>query len=392
MALEDKPYRVYRGGRVKGKVPTVPRPERKQPRRGRNGRPPDRYPGPGPAPRKRRWPRKRWLTLIPIVLIVLFVVWGVTSYLAVQSGIQVANKRLPKSAVRALTPQQGSVLSDPTYVLLLGTDHSTAAARAGDNHTDSIQVIRTDPGRNRISYLSIPRDLRVNIPGNGYAKVNAAYQIGGAALAIRTIQGLGIPVNHVAVIDLSRFPALIDAVGGVDINVPRPILSKFDCPYGSNARCARWPGWHFAKGVQHMNGKRARIYSRVRKNLLNPADTDISRSARQQQVMTALTHKMTSFGTLLRMPWIGGEFAKPLATDLSTNDFIELGWRKFRAGSNALYCRIGGQPSFGYLLPEGDDLAHVLREFSGKDAPQPPPPGTLYGSGCVVGHPLLPGA
>jgi LCP family protein required for cell wall assembly len=392
MGLEDKPYRVYRGGRVKGKVPTLPRPERERRQPGRNGRPPQqRYAGTGPTPRRRRWPRKRWLVLIPIVLVTLLVVWAVASYLAVQSGVETANKRLPRSAERALSPQKGSVLSDPTHVLLLGTDHSTTAARRGLEHTDSIQLIRTDPGRNRVSYLSIPRDLRVAIPGHGFDKVNTAYQIGGAALAIRTVRGLGLPVNHVAIVDLARFPKLIDAVGGVDIDVPRPILSKFDCPLKTNAQCASWPGWHFKKGTQHMNGRRARIYSRVRKNLLNPADTDISRSARQQQVMTALTQKMTSVSTGIRMPWIGGDLAKPLATDLSTNEFLELGWRKFRAGSgHTLYCRIGGSPSsFGYLIPEGDDVRRVLREFEGIDAPQPPPPGTLFGSGCRSGHPLL---
>jgi hypothetical protein len=162
MALEDKPYRVYHGGRVKGKVPTLPRPERRQP--GRNGRPPERYAGPGPR-RRRRWPRKRWLGLIPVVLIVLLIAWAVVGYLAVQSGIEVANKRLPKSARTALVPQNGSVLSNPTHVLLLGTDHSTTAVRRGLEHTDSIMVIRTDPDRNRVSYLSIPRDLRVAIPG-----------------------------------------------------------------------------------------------------------------------------------------------------------------------------------------------------------------------------------
>ena len=56
--------------------------------------------------------------------------------------------------------------------------------------------------------------------------VSKAYQIGGAALAIRTIRGLGVPVNHVAIVDLARFPDLIDSVGGVNIDVPRPILSS----------------------------------------------------------------------------------------------------------------------------------------------------------------------
>ena len=63
----------------------------------------------------------------------------------------------------------------------------------------------------------------------------------------------------------------------MDIDVPRPILSnKFDCPYATQARCDRWQGWRFAQGMQHMDGHRARVYSRIRENKLDPADTDVT--------------------------------------------------------------------------------------------------------------------
>jgi hypothetical protein len=81
----------------------------------------------------------------------------------------------------------------------------------------------------------------------------------------------GLPINHVVVVNFHSFSKLIDKLGGVDINVPEAILSnKFDCPYSTNTRCERWKGWRFRKGVQHMNGYRALIYSRVRENQLNP--------------------------------------------------------------------------------------------------------------------------
>jgi polyisoprenyl-teichoic acid--peptidoglycan teichoic acid transferase len=389
MELDDKPYRVYRGGRVKGKVPTLPKPERRPGQR--NGRQDGSYAGPGPARPKRRRRWGRYVLIGVVVFLTLLVVWAVASYLAVRSGVRTANDRLGKPARAALTPQEGSVLSNPTHVLLLGTDSAATAARRGLRHTDSIMLVRTDPAHDRVAYLSIPRDLRVEVPGHGFDKVNVAYQIGGAPLAIRTIRAMGLPVNHVAIIDLTRFKDLIDSVGGVDVNVPRPILSKFECPLKTDAQCAKWPGWHFRKGTQHMDGRRARVYSRVRKNLLNPADSDISRGARQQQVMQALTNKMTSLGTLIKMPWVGDELAKPLATDLSTSEFMELGWRKFRAGdSHTLHCRLGGSPSsFGYLIPEGDDLREVIREFEGLSAPQPPAPGNLFAPGCRTGRTLL---
>ena len=96
----------------------------------------------------------------------------------------------------------------PSDILLLGTDHMNTDQRVTDFHSDSIILLRTDPSRHRLVYLSIPRDLRVSIPGHGEDKVNAAMQIGGAALAIRTVHDFtGLPVNHVLIIDFSQFEA-----------------------------------------------------------------------------------------------------------------------------------------------------------------------------------------
>ena len=126
-------------------------------------------------------------------------------------------------------------------------------------------------------------------------------------------------------------------------NVPEPILSnRFDCPYSTATRCQQWQGWSFHKGVQHMDGHRALIYSRIRENRLNPGDSDISRGVRQQQVMQQTLSKLASVGTFFRLPFSGGDLMKPLSTDLSTNDFIQLAWIKFRTGTT-LHCRLGGR-------------------------------------------------
>ena len=279
---------------------------------------------------------------------------------------------------------------------MLGTDHSTngQAGRSSDQHSDSMMLLRTDPSRHRLVYLSIPRDLRASIPGYGAQKVNAAMQLGGPKLAIQTADGLfgpGLQVNHVVVIDMASFVQLIDAVGGIDINVPEKILSnRFDCPY-TGSRCSSWQGWRFAKGMQHMNGHRALIYSRVRENRLNPADSDISRGQHQQQVMQAAMSKLASVGTFFRLPFSGSDLLKPLATDLSTLQFLQLGWVKFRAGST-LHCRLGGRTYGGSsdIIGDQENIA-VIQMVLGNSAPQPPPPGSgLYGAGCVTGNQAFP--
>jgi len=386
----EKPYRLYRGGRTKGRVPTVGRPEKSPPRaRGeRDGR--SRYRGPGPKPTVRRPRRIRWgreLTIALVLIVLFFVVWGVLGYLTFRNGVSAANKRLPTTAKTVLAPDKGSLLSNPSSILLLGTDHSLASSRSGDRHSDSITLLRTDPDHGRLYYLSIPRDLRVEIPGYGANKINTAFQVGGPRLAARTVSSYtDIPINHLVVVNFAEFKDLIDKIGGIDVTVSGPILSKFDCPYGTAARCARWPGWRFAKGRQHLNGRRALIYSRVRKNLLNPAESDITRGERNQQVIQALMSKLASFDTFMRMPLIGGDLLKPLATDLSANQFLSLGWVKFRAG-RTIHCRLGGISTGGDITPS-EDNAKVILMVLGKSAVQPPAPtGDTYPPGCLLGSP-----
>ena len=385
----EKPYRVYRGGRTKGRVPGVGRPEKSAKRTPADGDGRSRYRGPGPKttarrPRQIRWARE--LTIALVLIVAFFLAWAVLGYLVFRSGVSEANKRLPQNARHALAPDQGSMLSTPSTILLLGTDHSLAAARAGDRHTDSITLLRTDPPHHRLYYLSIPRDLRVEIPGYGGAKINTAYQVGGPRLAARTVATYtGIPVNHIVVVNFAEFKDLIDAVGGIDVTVKEKIQSKFDCPYGTEARCARWPGWRFSPGTQHMSGQRALIYSRIRKNELNPGDSDITRGERNQQVLQALMSKLASFSTFMRLPLDGKKLMKPLATDLSANDFIGLGWAKFRAG-RTLHCRLGGTSAGGDITPSQDN-PNVILMVLGKSAPQPPAPsGDSYPPGCLIGN------
>ena len=189
----------------------------------------------------------------------LLVVWSVSSYLSFRAGVADANARLPKAVEAGLAPQEGALASKPSLILLLGTDGDKTAARADASRSDSILLVRTDPGRHRLAYLSIPRDLRVDIPGHGPNKINAAFQLGGPSLTLKTVRALtGLQPNHVVMVDFDDFRTVIDALGGVEIDVPKPILSnRFDCPYATEARCQQWQGWRFAKGKQKMNGKRA---------------------------------------------------------------------------------------------------------------------------------------
>ena len=388
MAREEKPYRVYRGGRVKGKVPTTrARVRSRAEAQARGGASQTEYRGPGAATERRpRWGLRIGLGLAGFVLLVI--VWAVVGWFSVASGVKDANGRLDPNAKALLVHQGGLLISHPSTVLLLGTDNAQLVGRTGDMHSDSIMLLRTDPSHHRLYYLSIPRDLRVPIPGHGTQKINAAFQIGGAALAIKTIHDFtSLDVNHVIVVNFGDFKDLINAIGGIDINVPKPIQSnRFDCPF-SQQKCQTWKGYRFAKGEQHMNGERALVYSRIRENLLDPSETDVTRGARQQAVIDAVTSKLASFGTFLRLPFSGSSYVKPLTTDLSTSQLVQLGWIKFRASSgSSVHCRLGGDFGGSGTGSPSEDNPATLAMFLGKSAPQPPT--EQFGPGCVIGRVL----
>jgi LCP family protein required for cell wall assembly len=343
-------------------------------------RPPSRAPGaPGapsrrpPRPARRR--RIRWgrlITFTVLGLLLLLTVWVGYGYRQFRSSLDASNKRVDASTRAALVPG-GSLLSDPSTTLVLGSDRRPDA---GPGRSDSILLVRVDPARNRIAELSIPRDLRVTIPGHGDDRINVAYETGGPALAIRTVQALtGIPINHVVLVDFSGFRDLVDALGGVTIDNPEKIISNsFD-----------GHPWRFGRGKLHLDGRHALAYARVRENTVNPADNDLTRGLRQQRVLQAIAHGLASPTTLLHLPSIGRAIGKPLATDLSANDILELGWRQMRS-STTLHCHLGGTTtSVGGAseLIGGDENRRVILAVLGKSAPVAAVPGDTFAAGCT---------
>jgi LCP family protein required for cell wall assembly len=391
MADGEKPYRRYRGGRVRGGVPTLERPRI---RRGRadGARPDPTSPGAPKRRRRVRLTRRRAIVGTILIVLLLVVVWAVASWIAFDRGVEEANQRLSPRARAALVPHEGLLMSRPTTTLLMGTDHADRADRADASRSDSIMLVRTDPDRHRLSYLSIPRDLRVEIPGHGTGKINAAFALGGPALAMRTITNVtGIEINHIALVDFNSFRDLIDELGGVTVNVPAPIVSnRFDCPFPTDSQCQRWQGWRFAKGEQTMDGRRALVYSRIRENRLNPAENDLTRGERQQAVVQAIGDKLTGPGTLLKLPFVGDDLLKPLATDLTSGQFLQLAWMKVRSPEDrTLHCRLGGTASSvggeSFIIGT-EENRNVIAMFSGRAAAQPPLPGSgPFGPGCVIG-------
>ena len=339
---------------------------------------PPRPPGaPPPSRRPPRRPRRRirlrrLITFLVLGVLLALVLWVGYGYSQFRGSLDEANKRIDEPTRAALTPG-GSLLSDASTTLVLGSDRRPDG---GSGRSDSILLVRVDPARNRITQLSIPRDLRVTIPGHGDDRINTAYTLGGPALAIKTVQDLtGMEINHVVLVDFSGFRDLVDALGGVTIDNPEKIISNsFD-----------GHPWRFGRGKLHLDGRHALAYARVRENTANPADNDLTRGLRQQRVLQAIAHGLASPSTMLHLPSVGSALGKPLATDLSADDLLQLGWRQMRA-DRTIHCRLGGTiTSIGGAseLIGGDENRRVILAVQGTSAPLRAEPGDTFAAGCT---------
>ena len=224
--------------------------------------------------------------------------------------------------------------------------------------------------------LSIPRDLYVPIPGHGENKINAAFAFGGPPLLIRTVDRLtDLKVNHVVLVDFTGFRDLIDDLGGITIVNPTKIVSSQ--PFDGNS-------WQFGKGTIHLDGRRALAYARIR-HTTNSADTDISRTERQQRVLQALMHQLMTPSSLLHLPSWADSIAKPLATDLSANELLGMGWISCPRRDGRSSAISGGRP--GAQRPgracRWSENAAVVQMFLGTSAPRPAPKGSCR-AGCTV--------
>jgi LCP family protein required for cell wall assembly len=218
---------------------------------------------------------------------------------------------VPDDAKRTLAGG-GSLLSGST-ILVLGSDarggDSIDQTQSGPARADSIMLVRVAFGS--VRKLSIPRDSFASIPGHDDQKINAAYALGGPALMIQTVEGFmgnGVKVNHLIEVDFEHFPELIDALGGIDVNVDRRICSP---PFDNF-----WKGLHFRRGEQHLDGTKALGFSRIRKNSCQPNESDVDRAARQQKVLDGISGQVKSPSTFFRLPWVSWKAPQALRTDL----------------------------------------------------------------------------
>ena len=204
-----------------------------------------------------------------------------------------------------------------TDILILGVD-----SREGEGwytRADSIMLVGINPAHLRVSMLSIPRDLFIEVPGYGLQRINTVNVLGesegeggGPILTARSIeQSFGVRPERYIRLDFNGFVDLIDAVGGVTIDVERGIVDDFYPTADGGTTTVR-----FDPGTQHMDGQRALIYARTRH-----ADDDYFRAGRQQQVVSAVLARLINPAY---WPAATSALNRNIDTDLSLWDMLAL--------------------------------------------------------------------
>lgn len=203
-------------------------------------------------------------------------------------------------------------------LVLIGADDREQRGRS-----DTLMVVQINPVQRRAVLLSIPRDLRVSIPGHGEQKVNHAYHYGGAKLTRRTVeQLLGIKTDGHIKVNLDGFVKAVDILGGVDLNVEdiegQGRGMNYDCPQDGLVI-------HLKPGYQHLTGYKAMGYVRYRKsNIPGQGGTDFQRAERQQKFVKAMIAQKLRVTNLPALYRAGREVFGCVTTTLSWRQMLDL--------------------------------------------------------------------
>ncbi len=261
------------------------------------------------------------------------------------------NRTAPPGNVSAVLDSAGSPLTSANNILVLGSDRrqknsrEPGAEKSGPGRSDTIMLIRTGGGHS--ARLSIPRDMVVEIPGHGLQKINAAHEFGGPAGSITVIKNwLGIPINHVVEVDFENFPALIDAMGGVDYT-GGCIISRLDGGFSQGGYTLR-----LKAGTHHIDGRQALAIARTRENLCAPNETDLQREQHQQVLFNSMKDRLLSPSSFFRLPWIAWNAPPTIISDMSGPTLLALFGGLAISGTPPTKIL---KPTGATTLPDGED-------------------------------------
>jgi LCP family protein required for cell wall assembly len=265
-------------------------------------------------PRKKRTRRRRIISIVLAVVLLLLAGGAVAAYALIRTAndtIHPAQAQIDQIKAALATPKAPG---QPFYMVIMGED--TRPNEKSMARSDTLMVVHVDPANKKVAIMSIPRDSRVAIPGHGTDKINAAAQIGGPALTIKTVtQFTGLPIAHYVVLDFNGFKSIVDAMGGVVLDVPVRINDLQAANHIPQAAVIE-------KGVQRLDGAHALTFVRARHQF---PSQDIQRMADQQYFMKELVKQAkVQAANPLKTFAIVSAVARAVKTDMSVQDLAGL--------------------------------------------------------------------
>ena len=265
----------------------------------------------------------------------------------------------------------GRKLDRPYQILVMGVDRVLDAPLCSpesfNGRSDSMLLIRLDPIDRSVHMLSIPRDTQVPIPDYGVTKINAANVYGGAPLAQEVVSEKlnGVEIDRYVRLDTHGLSALVDALGGIEVNVPKRMK------YVDNTQKLNIDLY---AGVQTLNGEQAEGFSRFR----NDEDGDIGRIQRQQIVLKAVKAKIANPAVVLNLPDLINVMQKHVDSNLSFDEMMAIATFTMTLKPEQIQANsLKGRPSdpnefrFSYWIVSPEDVDQAIADkFTTKQNPQ----------------------
>jgi len=252
--------------------------------------------------------KNKWVRIVSFVLVVVVLFAGYYVY-SMFSFMNTVSTHKPFSVSDApamkLAEWKGT---ERVNLLVMGVDQRDPNERP---RSDTMMLASIDPNTKHLSVFSIMRDTYVFVPGVGQSKINAAFAIGGPELLVNTVQEyLKIPIHYYVAIDFLGFAKVVDAIGGIDVQVKERMVHADD-------------GLHdilLEPGLQHMDGYKALQYVRYR----GSARADFDRTERQREVLKLVATELKSPGMLVKFPTILKDVQPHTQTNVSSGDLYPL--------------------------------------------------------------------
>ncbi len=277
---------------------------------------------------------------------------------AAVAGAMFASSSLLDKPKETKKPAEERLLTatDKATIMIMGVDE-----RADDvGRSDTLMLATIDPDLDKAALFSIPRDTRVKIKGHGYDKINAAFAYGGERLTKQTVEDfLGVDIDYHIIINTNSFIKIIDAIGGIDINVEKRMY--YEDPWDDDGGLLI----DLKPGLQHMDGKTAITYVRYRDE-----EGDIGRIRRQQKFMKACMEQVTTPSIITKLPSILQEVFGSVKTDLSMRQILEFIGTLKTAQKNGLKTdMVPGRPLYiegiSYWIPDISETRFALAQTLG---------------------------